>query len=62
MYNLADKPAVKLAVIALATRALDNFRRDLGVKANPEDAPAVCDRYLADAYDALDALEEEENG
>ena len=48
MYNLT--------VTALA---LDHFRRDLGVRANPEDAPAVWDRYLADAQDEL---EEEENG
>ena len=47
MYNLT--------VTALA---LDNFRRDFGVKASPEDAPAAWDRYLADAQDAV---EEEEN-
>ena len=53
MYNLT--------VTALA---LDRFRRDLGVKANPEDAPFIWDRYLADAQDELgqDEAEEEENG
>ena len=45
MYNLT-----------VTSLALDNFRRDFGIKANPEDAPAVWDRYLAEAQ------EEEENG
>ena len=48
MYNLT--------VTALA---LDRFRRDFGVEANPEDAPADWDRYLAAAQNAV---EEEEHG
>ena len=39
--------------LEVMAEALAWFRRDLGIRANPEDAPAVWDRYLADVQDAL---------
>jgi len=39
--------------LEVLAEALTWFRRDLGIQANPEDAPAAWNRYLADVQDSL---------